>query len=137
MGFNVPQCPQFLEKQVCKIFIIRNYQIPSTFRHISLSVELIAPIKPGFNRIDLLCHFFPPQKLFPGNTQSRIADPFKTGTFFQSIVWKKYQLTSWKKIASNIKSVLRKKYWIVVETKFLLPNWNNPLHRVTVYIIYI
>lgn len=66
MGFNVPQCPQFLEKQVCKIFIIRNYQIPSTFRHISLSVELIAPIKPGFNRIELLCHFF-----FPPETLSR------------------------------------------------------------------
>lgn len=52
------QCPQFLEKQIWKILIIRNYQIPSTFRHMILSVELIALIKSAFSRIDPLSLFF-------------------------------------------------------------------------------
>lgn len=55
------QCPQFLEKQIWKILIIGNYQIPSTFRHMRLSVELIALIKSAFSRIDPLSLFFFPE----------------------------------------------------------------------------
>lgn len=140
MRFNVPQHPQFLEKWVCKIVIIKNYQIPLTFRHISFSVELIAAIKPGFNRTDMLPHFFSPLKLFPVNTQSRMADHFQNRYIFPKHYLKKIQGNQLKEDSSKHKIHFKKNYWIVVETKFLLKNLKNPLHtgnRVTVYIIYV
>lgn len=104
MGFNAPQCPQFLKKQVCKIFTIKNYQIPSSFRHISLSVELIAPIKPGFDRIDLLPH------IFPVKTQSRMADHFQNRYIFPKHGLKKIPANQLKEDSFKHKIHFKKNY---------------------------